>query len=417
MNLESALSELYGKDELDAQLHRYHELVGWYHKMFDRHGLHFFSTPGRTEMGGNHTDHNHGRVLAASINLDSIAVAATNGSNQVHIFSKGYTAPFVISLDELNVKEEENGTTSALIRGIASRLKELGHRIGGFNACITSDVLPGSGLSSSASIEVLIGTMFNTFFNHGTIGSDTIAIIGQYAENHFFGKPCGLMDQVACATGGIVTIDFRDPQIPVIKKVDFDFVVQGYRLIVVDTGGTHADLTDDYSSIPEEMKSVARELGSDVCRGINLKELTGQIRNLRSRTGDRALLRAFHFLGDNQRVADQVEALERAEFDRFLDLVNESGNSSYKYLQNIYSTGNPEEQGVALALMITESHIRETGAGACRVHGGGFAGTVQVYLPADSVGAYREKMEAIFGQGSVHILRIRSQGTTHLYSE
>lgn len=418
LQLKPVFSTLYGKEEsvIQKQLQRYNELAGFYEEKFGAAGLQYFSTPGRTEIGGNHTDHNHGRVLAGSINLDSIAVASVNNSNSVTVYSVGYEDSFVVELDKLVADEKEFGTTTSLIRGIAARLKELGYQVGGFNACITSDVLPGSGLSSSASIEVLIGNIFSSLFNSNSIKPEILAMTGQYSENNFFGKPCGLMDQVACAMGGMVTIDFKDPQDPQIRKIDFDFDAQDHSLIVVDTGGTHADLTDDYASVPTEMKSVAAALDATVCREIQEKDLMAGLQELRSECGDRAVLRALHFLGDNQRVVDQVQALENNDFKSFLQMITESGNSSYKRLQNIISPSSKEEQGVALGLAITEIFLKKIDAGACRVHGGGFAGTIQVFLPNSAVGDYSSLMQGVFGDDAVHVLRIRPLGTLHLNS-
>ena len=414
--LKSALIQLYGQESitLETQFARYNVLMENFTSKFGNRELHFFSTPGRTEIGGNHTDHNHGRVIAGSINLDSIAVAAKNQEDRISIYSEGYKEPFLVDLKNLEVDEKEKGTTTSLIRGIAARLKQLGYHIGGFDACMTSDVLIGSGLSSSASMEVLIGTIFNSFFNNGSIPPEVIAIIGQYAENKYFGKPCGLMDQVACAMGGIITIDFKNPVDPVIKKVDFNFDAQNYKILVVDTGGTHADLTDDYASIPAEMKSVAQAFGQEVCRGITLKDLMSNVKNLRMKAGDRALLRSFHFIKDNERVVDQVKALENDNFKLFLDLVKDSGNSSYKRLQNIYTARNTHEQGVALALALSENYIAEINEGACRVHGGGFAGTIQIFLPANRVKKFIDLMDMTFGENSVHVLKIRALGTMYL---
>lgn len=411
-NLGAVFEEIYGSDPLmrENQTHRYEKLVREFHELFETNEIQLFSAPGRTEIGGNHTDHNLGRVLAASVNLDSIAVAGRNQTKWVEMYSEGYDEPFSVDLGNLNVVESEKGTTSALIRGIAARLKQQGYKIGGFHACVTSDVLPGSGLSSSASIEVLIGTIFNALFNENRIDPQAIAIIGQYAENNYFGKPCGLMDQMACAVGGVLAIDFNDPQHPQVKKVDFDFSAQDYRLLVVNTGGSHADLTDDYAAVPEEMKSVARILGAKVCREIEWKDLLGKISAVREKTGDRAVLRAIHFLGDNSRVLDQVDALEKGEFNRFLHLVNESGNSSFKWLQNIYSSKNVHEQGVSLALALTEKYLSEIHAGACRVHGGGFAGTIQVFLPVNAVDEYVRMIESVFGKDSAQVLNIRPVG-------
>ncbi|HEX9975004.1 MAG TPA: galactokinase family protein [bacterium] len=399
---------------VEQKIKRFQGLVAKFKQRFDEKGLRLFSTPGRTEIGGNHTDHNHGRVLAGSVNLDSIAVAAITDSNTITMHSEGYPNPFSVDLNQLKKMPGEKETTSALIRGIAARFKQLGLNIGGFNAYVTSDVLPGSGLSSSASIEVLIGTIFNYLFNSGKISSQEIAIIGQYAENEYFGKPCGLMDQTTCAVGGIITIDFENPQKPVVKKVNFDFASQNYSLLVVNTGGNHADLTDDYASVPREMKSIAREFGVEVCREIHYDDFIHKIKTLRPQVGDRAILRAFHFLGDNARVTEQIEALEKGDFEKFLSLVNDSGNSSFKWLQNIYTVKNVHEQGVSLALAITEKYISEIGAGACRVHGGGFAGTIQVFLPNDAVADYVKRIEAVFGEGKAAALSIRPQGTLYL---
>jgi galactokinase len=416
LKFKSVFTTLYGKEDsvIEKQFKRYNDLVSFYQDNFDETELHYFSTPGRTEIGGNHTDHNHGRVLAGSINLDSVAVAAISKTNVITVYSVGYETSFVVDLAMLERDEKEFGTTTSLIRGIAFRLKDLGYQVGGFNACITSDVLPGSGLSSSASIEVLIGNIFSSLFNNDSIKPEILALTGQYAENNFFGKPCGLMDQVACAMGGMVTIDFKDPQDPIIRKIDFDFDAQDHSLIVVDTGGTHADLTADYASVPTEMKSVARALDASVCREIDEKDLMAGLKQLRSETGDRALLRALHFLGDNQRVVDQVQALENNDFKLFLQMITESGNSSYKRLQNIISPQSNKEQGVALGLALTEIYLKKIDAGACRVHGGGFAGTIQIFLPNSAVGEYSSLMESVFGDDSVHVLRIRPLGTIHL---
>jgi galactokinase len=411
--LEQVLKQLYGGIEsvIHYQSERYHGVLRNFQNYFSSGNHRFFSTPGRTEIGGNHTDHNHGRVLAASVNLDSIAAAAPNNSNLVKVFSEGYSEPFLVDLSQTGMVTRERGTTSALIRGIANRLNELGFRIDGFNAFITSDVLPGSGLSSSASIEVLIGTIFNYLFNDGKVSPEQIASIGQFSENYYFGKPCGLMDQMTCAVGGIVSIDFKDPQKPLVKKVNFDFSRQNYGLLVVDTGGNHADLTDDYAAVPLEMKSVAKELHKEVCRELEPEQLIKNIPQLRKKVGDRAVLRALHFLADNERVLSQVAALESGDFYKFLQLVNQSGNSSFKWLQNIYTTKNVKEQGVSLALALTENYLSEIGEGACRVHGGGFAGTIQVFMPSKSVQNYAELMETVFGKKSVLKLNIRPKGT------
>ncbi len=412
----ATFKKLYGDDEkvIKSQIARYKKLIQTYQNHFQEEDLHLFSTPGRTEIGGNHTDHNHGRVLAAAVDLDSIAVASVNNSDLVMIYSEGYPTAFQVNLQDLNIVDLEKETTLSLIRGIAARLKEMGYEIGGFNACISSKVLPGSGLSSSASIEVLLGTIFNALFNQNEIKDETLALVGQYAENKYFGKPSGLMDQMTCAVGSIITIDFKEPEDPLVEKIKFDFGAQNYNVLVVDTGGSHADLTDEYASIPIEMQSVAQHFGQDVCRNITLKEVLEEAKVLREKVGDRALLRAMHFLGDNERVPDQVNSLKSGDFKEFLAKVQASGDSSYKWLQNIYTNKRVNEQGVSLALAFSENYINLLGEGACRVHGGGFAGTIQVFLPTDAVRDYVRLIESVFGKGSVLILNIRSYGTVHL---
>lgn len=413
---DHALRQIYGVDPhiLERQNERYQQLLDQFKSKFGKGLTHLFSTPGRTEIGGNHTDHNHGRVLAASVNLDAIAVAAKNKDDRITLYSAGYENAFVINLNRLDPVEKEQGTTDALIRGIAARFKTLGFQIGGFNACISSDVLQGSGLSSSAAIEVLIGSILNGLYNDGAISAEILAMIGQYAENEYFGKPCGLMDQMACAVGGIITIDFENPGAPIVERVTFNFEAQKYRVLVVDTGGNHADLTEDYAAVPAEMKAVANALGAAVIRDIDEEQLFHEMKSLRETVGDRALLRALHFIGDNHRVKAQVAALETGNFEGFLQLVNESGNSSFKWLQNIYTIKNVREQGISLALALTEQFISKTGEGACRVHGGGFAGTIQVFLPEASVADYTQQIEGVMGKGSVVNLKIRPPGTVCL---
>lgn len=413
---DSIFSEIYGnKKEIKRnQFQRYEKLIKEYEDKFEEQDLHFFSTPGRTEIGGNHTDHNHGRVLAASVDLDSVAVAAFNNTKNVILYSEGYDKPFVVDLADLKVQGKEEGTTEALIRGIVARLEQLGYTVGGFNACMTSSVLPGSGLSSSASVEVLIGTIFNALFNDDKIESETLALICQYSENVYFGKPCGLMDQMACAVGGIITIDFIDPIHPVVKKVNFDQNEHDYSLLVVNTGGTHADLTHEYSAIPEEMKAIACTFNAEVMRDVSVKNFMKKIPQLRKKEGDRAVLRALHFLQENERVVEQVKTLEEKDFRKFLDLVKESGNSSFRWLQNIYTSTNVQEQGITLGLALTERYLDKIQAGVCRVHGGGFAGTIQVFLPNGDVDNYVKIIESVFGEKSALVLKIRSLGTIYL---
>lgn len=418
-HVRESFSRIYGSDEQATrkQVIRYQELLKKFKKYFrwiDDSDIQLFSTPGRTEISGNHTDHNRGKVIAAAVNLDAIAAAAKVPSNRIIVYSEGFDHSFDVNISDLEPQKEEQGTTNALIRGIASRFRELGYKIGGFNACIISDVLPGSGLSSSAVIEVLIASILNTLYNKKKISEDSMAVIGQYAENNYFNKPCGLMDQLTCAKGGILTIDFKDPNKPVTKKVNFDFSRENFSILVVDTGGNHANLTEDYASIPREMKSVAEVLGRKVCREIEYDEVFFHLQKLRFSVGDRAILRALHFLDENRRVELQVKALENKNLDLFLKLAQESGNSSLRWLQNCYTLKNTADQGITLALALTEKYIKKIGRGACRVHGGGFAGTIQVFLPGRSIHDYIPLMESVFGKRCVLVLNIRSIGTYHL---
>jgi galactokinase len=395
-------------------MQRWEKLSADFRRRFAASEFHLFSTPGRTELGGNHTDHNHGKVLAAAIDLDSIAVAAKSPDHKITVFSEGYASPFIVPLEDLAPVDGERGSTTALIRGVASRFQRLGRRIGGFSACITSDVLVGSGLSSSASIEVLIATMLNVFYNDAEVDALQIAAIGQYAENVYFGKPCGLMDQIACAVGGIVKIDFHDPQSPHVEKVEYDFADEGLSLVVIDTGGSHHDLTEDYAAIPREMKSVAAHFGKEVCADLSEENLLNNLGTLRGKAGDRALLRAWHFLEENKRVDLEVKALREQNLPSFLQLVQESGNSSIRWLQNGFAARNAEEQGIMLALALAEKFLRNVERGACRVHGGGFAGTVLVFLPQNQIQNFAALMEQAFSPGCVKQLNIRPHGTIHL---
>jgi len=412
------LKKLYGDnvEDFNYQMNRYTQLQNHFVEKFNKCELDYFSTPGRTEIGGNHTDHNAGIVLAGSVNLDTIAAAARNDENGITIYSEGFSNSFTVDIEDLNQNKLEEGSTTALLRGIVSRFKQLNYKVGGFNAYISSNVLVGSGLSSSASIEVLIGTILNVYFNDGKISAEEIAMIGQYAENEYFGKPCGLMDQMACSVGGIISIDFKELQNPIVTKVNFDFNTQDYSLLIVDTGGSHADLTEDYALIPTEMKSVAKCLGEKVAREITFKTIFENVKILRQQVGDRAILRVLHYFTENKRVLDQVNALGKNEFEHFLHLINSSGNSSNKWLQNSYSIKNPRDQGVNLALAISENYINEKGQGACRVHGGGFAGTIQVFLPNEFVDEYKKIIQSAIEDSSVLVLKIRSYGSLHLDS-
>ena len=367
----------------------------------------YFSAPGRTEIGGNHTDHQRGRVLAAAVNLDTVAAVRPNGTNMIRIQSQGYPL-CQVNIDELAPVEAEINTTASLIRGVAARFVELGCKVGGFDAYCESTVLPGSGLSSSAAYEVLIGTIINHLYFDGRVSQPEIAMIGQYAENVFFGKPCGLMDQTASAVGGLVTIDFFDKEHPVIESVDFDFAACGHALCIIDTRASHADLTDEYAAITVELKQVCAHFGKDVLTQIDEADFYAAIPALREKCGDRAVLRAMHFYADTARVPKQVAALRSGDFDAFLELVNESGRSSWLYLQNVTPAGRTTHQDVAVSLALCQRYLQ--GRGASRVHGGGFAGTVQAFVPFDLLENFRDGIDSVLGQGACHVLSIRPQG-------
>ena len=374
----------------------------------------YFSAPGRTEIGGNHTDHQRGRVLAAAVNLDTVAAVRENGTDMIRILSAGYPR-CEINVKELTPQEQEINSTPALIRGVAARFVQLGCEVKGFDAYCESTVLPGSGLSSSAAYEVLIGTIINHLFFDGRVSQAEVAQIGQYAENVFFGKPCGLMDQTASAVGNLVTIDFFEKDHPEIKPVAFDFSSCGHALCIVDSGADHADLTDEYAAIPGEIKTVAACFGKDVLTQIEEKEFFAAIPALREKCGDRAVLRAVHFYQENARVPKQVAALERGDFDTFLKLVKESGYSSYMYLQNVIPAGYKAHQDVALALAMCEHFL--AGKGAYRVHGGGFAGTVQAFVPFEILDAFCAGVDGVLGAGACHVLSIRPQGGVEMEAD
>lgn len=407
--------KLYGSDAavLKEQYDRYTGLMNDFKSTFGNDDVDLFSSPGRTEVGGNHTDHNHGRVLAGAVNLDNIAVAAPNGTNTIRIKSVGYPE-FQVDLTDMKPDEKEFYTSSALVKGIAAKMKENGYEVGGFDACVEGRVPKGSGLSSSASFEVLVGAIISNLFNNGKMDAVENAIIGQWSENNFFGKPCGLMDQTACSVGGLITIDFEDPSKPIVKPIDFDFMTTGYSLVITDVGGGHHDAASqaEYASLPTEMKSVAAELGADVLRQVSLEKIVEKIPEIREKTGDRAILRAIHFQGDNQRVVEQVKALEEKDFQAFLKMVVESGYSSYMYNQNIYDITHKDEQVVSLALALSEMVLK--GKGAWRVHGGGFGGTIQAFVPEELVDKYVKTLEHVYGEGKCHKLFIRADGAIKL---
>ncbi len=407
-----AFQDIYA--DRSFQLERWRRLFEQFQKLFGPGEPRSFSSPGRVELCGNHTDHSGGLVLAGAVTLDSIAVAAPNGTRCVTIYADSYDKPFVVDLADLRPQRNEIAHSSALIRGIASRFSELGYSIGGFDACITSDVLVGSGMSSSASIEVLIAEIFNALSNASTIDPITLAKIAQFAENNFFGKPCGLMDQIACAVGGIVMIDFHDNGSPCVKHISSNFPDSGHVLVVVNTGGSHADLTDEYAAIPREMTAVAEALGKRRLIDVSLEELLVDLPLVRAAAGDRAIERAIHFFHENERVAVQVEAIEASDFRTFFQIVNGSGDSSWTLLQNCFGKNDPREQGVALALSLTRDFLRKVSSGACRVHGGGFAGTIQAWVPMDAVDDYKKLIEPVFGPNSIVTPSIRSRGVCEI---
>ncbi len=401
---DERLAELYGTNAVDPQRERYIKLLNWHHVYFGSNHATIFSSPGRTELGGNHTDHNGGIVLAASIQFDSVAAVSKTNSNIVTLNSENY--PVVrVDLSNLEPDKKEEGSTESLIRGIAATMVRNGYSIGGFDASVTSDVLPGSGLSSSASFEILIGTIFNNLFNDNTISITELSQFSKEAENRYFGKPCGLMDQLACGTGGIISIDFKNRDSPVIVPIDFNFGKAGYSIMMVDTGNSHSDLTDDYNSVSQEMMNVASIIGKDICRKTTEVDLLSEFSKIRKTNGDRAFLRALHFFRENNRVEKMIKALREDNIDSYLELVNLSGDSSYKYLQNCYSLSNPRSQGIPLALALSEGFLVEKGIS--RVHGGGFAGAIQSYVPSNMVENYKIFMGSFFGENSVIPLRIR----------
>ena len=403
---DNSFSMLYG--DVSAARARYLRACESFEGIFsEKENIRLFSAPGRTEVGGNHTDHQHGCVLAGGVNLDVIAVTAPNNDGKVRIKSEGYDMD-VIDITDLEKNTAEHGKASALIRGVLSRFKELGADISGFNAYTTSNVLKGSGLSSSAAFEVLVGNIVNGMFFNNKADEITIAKIGQYAEREYFGKPCGLLDQMASSLGGFTYADFFNPADPITEKINLDIHSFGYTLCVVDTGGNHANLTQDYADITIECKEISNKLGVDFLRDADQNRFYNSIAELRRACGDRAVLRAFHFFNENDRVEKQKAALKAGDFEGFLKLVNESGESSYDYLQNLYSNSAVSEQGLPLAIALTKKFLN--GKGACRVHGGGFAGTIQCYIPSELLADYKKTIEAVFGENSCCVLNIRPVG-------
>lgn len=408
--IDGNLSVLY--KDIAAAKDRYLTACDEFEKIFgEGREVELFSAPGRTEVGGNHTDHQLGCVLAGSVNLDVIAVASKNDDNIVRIKSAGFDMD-TIDLNDLMPQSNELEHAAALIRGVCARMKDLGYEIGGFDAYTTSNVLKGSGLSSSAAFEVLIGNIISHMFNDGKIDAITIAQVSQYAENVFFGKPCGLMDQMASSVGGFTAIDFADTANPIVEKVDFNLSASNYSLCIVNTGGNHADLTIEYAAVTEEMKKVSNFFGEEVLRKVDADKFYAKIPELRLMFGDRAVLRAMHFFEENERAQLEKSALKNGDFNEFLRLVNESGRSSFMKLQNVYSSLNVAEQGLSLALAITEHIIGNKGA--FRVHGGGFGGTIQAFIPNELLDEYKSSIEAVFGEGNCYVLNIRPIGGTKI---
>lgn len=406
---DGRLKDIYVDESMvAAQRERYVEAVKHYGELFGGEEVEIYSAPGRSEVGGNHTDHQYGQVLATSVNLDAIAVVGLNEDHCIRILSEGY-GMITVGLADLSRQEGERETTAALIRGVAAGLERLGFATKqGFNAYVTSNVLIGAGLSSSAAFEVLVGTIICGLFHEMKIDSVEIAKVAQYAENEYFGKPCGLMDQTASSVGGLISIDFKDPKAPVVEKVSVDFDSYHYSLCIVDTKGSHSDLTDDYAQIPAEMKAAAACFGKNVLREVGRDEFMKKIPEVRKKAGDRAVLRSLHFFAENERAAAEAKALSEDRFGDFLGLVKESGASSFQFLQNVYTNKDVQNQGVSVGLAVSESVL--DGNGVCRVHGGGFAGTIQAFVKNSFVEEYRKVLDSVFGEGSCHVLKVRPYG-------
>lgn len=401
------LKDIYVDEQLiESQKERYVKAIEKFICLYGDQDIEIYSTPGRSEVSGNHTDHQHGEVLAASINLDVIAVVS-KADDAVKVLSDDYDIK-AIAIDDLAVKKDEEGTSEGLIRGVLARYKELGFHIGGFNAFMTSNVLQGSGLSSSAAFEVIVGTILSGLYNEMSIDPVTIAQVGQYSENVYFGKPCGLMDQCACSVGSLIHIDFKDNNHPIVNKIEVDFSEFEHSLCIVDVHASHADLTDDYASIPTEMKQVAQFFGKEFLREVDENDFYAHLPEIREATNDRAVLRAIHLFAENKRVEKAVKALNDGDFDAFKAIIKASGESSYKYLQNIYSNHYVEQQAVSIAIALSEDILDDHGV--CRVHGGGFAGTIQAFVKDDFVETYKQEIEKYFGEGSCHVLKVRKYG-------
>lgn len=403
------MAELYGQAKVDENVARYRDMIEKFKKTFGDKDILMFSSPGRTEISGNHTDHNHGKVLAGSINLDCVGIAAKNNSSKVNVISETFNQKFTIDLNNLAPSEKKAGTID-LVKGLLKGFLESGYEIGGFDAYITSNVISSAGVSSSASFEMLLCSMINKFFNESRMNTVAYAHIGKYSENVYWDKASGLLDQMACAVGGLITIDFLEPSVPVVEKIDFDFASRDHSLIIVQTGKGHADLSEDYSSVPIEMKKVAEYFGKEVCAEITEDQVIENLAEIRAYAGDRSVMRALHFFEENKRVEAEVAALKDGRFEDFLMNITASGNSSWKWLQNCYTNSDYQEQGISVALALTELFIAKKQRGACRIHGGGFAGVIMAMLPNDIVDEYITYMEKAMGEGCAYRMSIRPYG-------
>ncbi len=430
MNFSKKLfTELYGSDSsvIESQMKRYSTLASEWAKFFkkdaEQEGLRFFTSAGRSEIGGNHTDHNLGKVLAASIQLDCIGAASPSDDSVITIHDITYNKDIVIDTNNSQRIIDEK-SSPALLRGIVQGFKDRGYKVGGFNACLSSNVIPAAGVSSSASFEMMLCLILDKLFNDGSIPVSKYASIGQYAENKYWDKASGLLDQMACAIGGLVAMDFQNPAEPIVEKVPFDFAKQNYSLMIVNTGKGHADLSAEYSSIPNEMRSVAKLLGKETMRGLKFKDIIENLVMIRKSCGDRAVMRAVHFIEENDRVDLEVAALKKGDFQKFLSLITDSGNSSWKWLQNVFVPSLAHEQPISVCLALTEIFIREKGVGACRIHGGGFAGVIQAFIPNELREEYTEYMERALGYDKnsgelspVYAMSIRPHGAIEVYME
>lgn len=413
--LDNTLTFLYGENHFQEEKARYQRIADGFETTFGVPALGFYSAPGRTELGGNHTDHQHGCVLAASVDMDIVAAAAPNGENVIRIQSEGYEMD-VISLDELDaIKPEEINRSAALIRGIAARIQQTGRPVGGFNAYTHSNVPGGSGLSSSAAFEVLVAGIISELFCNGEIPAVVLAQIGQYAENVYFGKPSGLMDQTASAVGGVVAIDFAQPAYPIVERIPFDLTAAGYALCIIESGAHHADLTDEYAAIPAENKAVAAFFGKEVLNEVPEAEFMRNLKPLREKLGDRAVMRALHFFADTKRAKNEASSLRGEDLEWFFRLMNDSGRSSSLYLQNVVPAGQVEQQELAFTLALCEKLLR--GQGASRVHGGGFGGTAQAIVPLESVASFRQGIEQVMGEDTCNVVALRLVGFTKISAD